>query len=202
MNHPSNVLNSAVQFGTNHLGHALLVKLLLPTLLHTAEISKDRPRLVFTTSSGFAFHPLSGINFDTLKTTQRLSWPVLSFFGPWIRYGQSKLANILYAAELARRYPQLHSTAVHPGVIFTGLVDTLSMLNYLFVYITSLPIRITIDQGVKSQLWAAVHDEKEVVNGGFYVPVGVPGRHDAKSRSPELARKLWEWTENELVDYA
>lgn len=192
---------TSVQFGTNHLGHALLTKLLLPTLLHTASISSARPRVIFNTSEGYMFHPPAGINFETLKTPQPLSWPILSFFGPWVRYGQSKLANILYAAELARRVPEIHSTAIHPGVIFTGLVSTLGWMNYLFILITTPTMRVTMEEGVKSQLWAATAPESQVENGAFYVPVGKLGKHDKKSSSEELAKKLWDWTEEQLVKY-
>ncbi|KAK9385148.1 hypothetical protein V1515DRAFT_292236 [Lipomyces mesembrius] len=62
----------------------------------------------------------------------------LGVAGQWLRYGQSKLANILYAAELARRYPNVTTLSVHPGVIATGLVGNLPPLNKGLVYLTNL----------------------------------------------------------------
>lgn len=58
--------------------------------------------------------------------------------GHWVRYGQSKLANILYPAELARRYPNVTSISIHPGAVATGLVTNLSILNKALVYMENL----------------------------------------------------------------
>lgn len=97
------------QFGTNHVAHALLVKKLLPALQQTAKETGDA-RIVFLTSLGFAIMPSGGIVFKDLKSPQSL---LIS--GPWLRYGQSKLANIVYASELAKRYPDVTTVAIHPG---------------------------------------------------------------------------------------
>lgn len=87
-----------VHFAVNHIAHALLIKLLLPTLLRTAETPNSDVRIVSLTSQAFSMHPGGGIVFKDLRTTQG------SGLMKSLRYGQSKLANILYAAELARRY--------------------------------------------------------------------------------------------------
>lgn len=121
--------------------------------------------------------------------------------GTWIRYGQSKLANILYAKSLAKEYPQITSVAVHPGVISTGLVGNLSFWNKALVYVTNLGKVKEPKEGIVNQVWAATGDKKEVVNGGFYEPVGVPGRQDKESSSDALAEELWEWTQKELKGY-
>jgi NAD(P)-dependent dehydrogenase (short-subunit alcohol dehydrogenase family) len=91
-----------IQFATNHLGHAMLIKQLLPTMLKTAEEPRSDVRIVILTSMGWRAHPKAGIEFSTLNTTQDRA-----IFGGWVRYGQSKLANLVYAAELARRYPNI-----------------------------------------------------------------------------------------------
>jgi NAD(P)-dependent dehydrogenase (short-subunit alcohol dehydrogenase family) len=186
-----------LQFGINHLGHALLVKLLLPTLLRTAEAPNSDVRIVFLSSIAYRIHPKGGITFDALRTTQDIG----KILGSWVRYGQTKLANILYAAELARRYPNITSVSVHPGVIATGLVDNLSLFNKLLLYVTNIGRMKKPVDGACNQLWAATGNKKEIVNGEFYEPVGVPGRHDTKSKSEMLAGKLWEWTQKELERY-
>ncbi|KAL3475714.1 hypothetical protein BJX99DRAFT_155037 [Aspergillus californicus] len=112
----------------------------------------------------------SGINFGDLKTTQDGG-----FMWSWFRYGQSKLANLIYAKELARRYPNITSVAVHPGVVGTGLVDSLSFVKRWFVILTNFGRFLTPDEGAYDQLWAASTDKKKLVNGGFYEPVGKPG---------------------------
>ncbi|KAI9788272.1 MAG: hypothetical protein M1816_007038 [Peltula sp. TS41687] len=106
---------SESQLGINHLAHALMVKMLLPSLQRAAT-QKGDARIVFLSSTGFRWTPSGGIVFKDLKSTQDYA-----FAGCWVRYGQSKLANVVYAAELTRRYLELTSVAVHPGVIWTEL---------------------------------------------------------------------------------
>lgn len=185
-----------IQFGTNHLGHALLIKLLLPTMLQTAERPGADVRIVSNTSVGFKGHPRNGIDFPNLRTTQET--PLI---GHWIRYGQSKLANILYASEIARRHPQITSTSVHPGVINTGLVSDLGLLNRAFVWVTTWGKMVPLEEGAKNQLWCATVEKGNITNGGFYEPVGIPGEHDKLSNDAKLAAELWEWTQTELAGY-
>jgi retinol dehydrogenase 12 len=61
-------------------------------------------------------------------------------------------------------------------------------------------IAVSIEEGVKSQLWAATADG--VVSGEYYEPVGVPGKGSPLSKDSTLANKLWEWTENELREHS
>ena len=184
-----------IQFGTNHVGHALLVKLLLPTLLRTAEQPNSDVRVVMLTSLGFRGHPSQGIDFPSLRSARP------GMLGHWIRYGQSKLANILFASELARRYPNIATASVHPGVINTGLVTNLGFMNSTFVRLTNPFSMLTPEQGVYNSLWAATTKKGDLISGEFYVPVGVPGAHDKESKSEKLAGELWEWTEKELEEY-
>jgi NAD(P)-dependent dehydrogenase (short-subunit alcohol dehydrogenase family) len=183
-----------VQFGTNHVGHALLIKLLLPTLLRTAELPESSVRIVLNTSLGFKLAPKSGVVFKDLRTSQGC-FPVA---GNWIRYGQSKLANILYAAELGRRYPSITSVSIHPGVINTGLVGNLSFLDRTLVHVVNLGNFMTPEEGIQNQLWAATAKDGDVVNGTFYEPVAVLGTHGNLSKDGNLATQLWDWTEKEL----
>lgn len=184
-----------IQFGTNHLGHALLIKLLLSALLQSAAQPGADVRIIILTSLGFRNHPKGGIVFKALRTPQE------SIFGSWIRYGQSKLANILYAAELARRYPNILSVSIHPGVVQTGLVGNLGFANKLLVYATNFGRMLKPAEGAYNQLWAATtSDRSKIVNGAFYEPVGVLSNNkvDATSRSEKLAAELWDWTEQAL----
>ncbi|KAF9893359.1 hypothetical protein FE257_011791 [Aspergillus nanangensis] len=186
-----------IQFATNHIGHALLIRRLIP-LLTSAGSSEPTGRIVILSSMGYKMHPFAGINFPTLSTPQNC-WggPV----GPWVRYGQSKLANVVYARELARRYPGLMTVSVHPGVVRTGLVDDLSWGKAAFIYLTTLGNMVTVEKGVRNQVWAATAPAQEMVNGGFYVPVGKLEEVDSKARDKELAGTLWEWTEEVIREY-
>lgn len=179
-----------VQFGVNHLGHAMLIKKLLPTLERTATEGSD-VRVIFNTSLGFKF--ASTIAFDTLNTTQESM-----ILGAFKRYGQSKLANILYPAELSRRHPSITFASIHPGVIKTGLVNGLSGFNYYFTEATTFASQVTIEEGAKNQLWAASVDKSKIVSGEYYEPVGKPGGHTAASKDEKLSGELYAWTEKAM----
>jgi NAD(P)-dependent dehydrogenase (short-subunit alcohol dehydrogenase family) len=96
------------QFATNHLGHFALTGLLLPSLM-----ASPAPRVVTVASLA---HQGGKIHFDDLQLERGYS--------PWGAYNQSKLANILFARELAHRAEgsKLISLAVHPGVSQTQIV--------------------------------------------------------------------------------
>lgn len=86
-------------------------------------------RITYLPSRGFRFHPRGGIQFEGLCTTKD------HVAGQWVRYGQSKVANILYAAELARRYLNLTTVSIHPGIAHTGPVENMSFLMRAVVYV-------------------------------------------------------------------
>ena len=184
-----------VQFGTNHMGHFLLTKLLLPTLQKTVTAgpgagADNDVRVVVLSSVGHMTTP----SFEVMTSTEALLG-----VDTWTRYGASKAANILFAAELARRYPEILSVSVHPGAVASNLyehVKASGVVSRLGVAAVSLTLR-SVQSGALNQLWAAGADRKQLVNGAYYVPVG----NYSKSRvdgDPELARKLWEWTDEQV----
>lgn len=180
-----------VQFGTNHMGHALLTKLLIPVLEKTAKLPNTDVRIVALSSKGHNWVPRGGIVFDSLKTDA-------SGMGTYARYGQSKLANILFIRQLAKQYPQFTCVAVHPGVVHTNLAAGATGSPWPFQHLVGLSrfVLTTVEDGVKNQLWASV--AKEVKNGEYYEPVGIGGKASAFAQNDELAKKLWDWTEEEL----
>ncbi|KAJ5963727.1 uncharacterized protein N7479_003603 [Penicillium vulpinum] len=182
-----------LQFGTNHLGHALLIKKLLPLL----EVSSS-PRIVLLTSQGWGLHPRGGIIFEKLKTTQDMA-----FGGPWQRYGQSKLANLMYARELAKRFPTITSVSVHPGVVSTGLADGLKLKDKMIVHATTWWYILQAHEGAFNQTWAATVDKAKLRNGGYYEPVGKleDRKLDARATDEALGERLWNWTEEALRGY-
>lgn len=71
------------------------------------------------------------------------------------------------------------------------------------LWVTREPL-MSPEEGAYNQLWSAAGAEKgEIVNGAFYMPVGVESNHllDNVAKDPELARKLWQWTEDALAMY-
>lgn len=187
-----------IQFATNQMGHALLVKLLLPLLQSTAKLPEADVRVINMTSVAYKQAPRQGIDLATLKTDQAS----LGMLPKWARYGQSKLAQLLYTDELTRHYPEITWLSVHPGYIFTGLFDATSFLTKLPVLIMSIGNRTPVEKGHFAQCWAATAPKNKVVNGGYYEPIGVAGkRATAWANDEKLAGKLWEWTQTELKDW-
>ena len=138
-----------IQFATNQLGHSLLVRKLLPLLEKTAAQPGADVRIIMVTSLGFKGTPPGGIHFDKLRTEQ-----ALTVLGPWLRYGQSKLANMLYALELGEIYSNILAFAVHPGVVKTALVTDLTWSQKLLVYLPNIGQMLTPEQGTYNLLWA------------------------------------------------
>lgn len=192
-----------IQFATNHLGHAMVTKQLLPYLTAAASESASDVRIINISSDGYELHQLikGGIEFKELEAGSDFGW---RFLGPWARYGQSKLANVLFAAELARRYPAITSVSVHPGVVGTTMNTGMGFWNKWFVKVTcwmqGIPF-LEPQQGAWSQLWCAAGVKKEdLTNGGFYRPVGQDATAELKGRGADakLAKELWDWTEQVL----
>ena len=182
----------------------MLIDWLLPTLLRTAKAPESDVRILSTTSMGYGFHPSCGISFEELDAHK----PMMRFmFGRWIRYGHSKLANILYPSELARRYPQITSISIHPGLVATDLVYSQPWHIRWFVHVTSWMQGLTYltpHQGCWNQVFCAtVAKKEELVNGGFYYPVGVysPEKLDKTAKDEALTGRLWEWTQAVLEKF-
>lgn len=171
-----------LQFFTNHVGHFILVTGLIDQLAPTG-------RVVMLSSAAHRGAPSGGIRLDDLGAEHGYS--------PWGAYGQSKLANILFANELARRFDGTGRTAnsLHPGVISdTGLWKHLpSIANRLMKTITPIFLK-TQQQGAATSCYVATHPSLERVSGRYFADCNVaePSRYGSDAA---LARKLWERTE-------
>lgn len=179
-----------VQFGTNHMAHALLVRLLLPILQKAED-----PRVVILTSDMWSQAPAEGVRFDAVQGTQE-------DLSTWQRYGQSKLANILYGVALARRCPEIKVASVHPGIYRTGLQTAMAESNAAIKVARKLFGGLLMGdpaKGTRNQLWAAT--SMEVRSGEYYTPVGVPGKARKFMDDRALVDRLWDWTERELEGY-
>ncbi|KAL1792316.1 hypothetical protein ACET3X_008823 [Alternaria dauci] len=188
-----------IQFATNHLGHALLIKLLLPLMLETAALPDADVRIVNLTSVAYKNNiPASGIEFDKLKT-KGANYGSFFQMNKWVCYSQSKLANLLYAPELAAHHPSITSVAVHPGFIKTDIFATTNFIDRQIVNLVSSGNWLDTEQGAYNQTWAATTRKDNLVNGAYYEPVGIKTTPSTKrGRDAALGKELWEWTEKEL----
>ncbi|KAK3385317.1 hypothetical protein B0H63DRAFT_494386 [Podospora didyma] len=168
-----------IQMGTNHIGHALLLKLLTPLLEQTATPTATPSRIVSLASAAFKHIGPEMIQFSALKSLDGVS--------PVSRYIQSKTANLLYAQGFAKHNPRVTIVSVDPGEVATQLFLREPGDEQMTYLQTDVAPKMTrpIEEGVKNPLWAAV-----AVEG---VPSGV-------MLDEELAGEVWEWTQKELED--
>ena len=169
-----------LQFFTNHVGHFILVTGLLDRLA-------DEGRVVMTSSSAHTAAPPGGVVLDDLGCERG--------YRPWVAYGQSKIANILFARELARRFAGSRRTAnaVHPGVIATNLGRHMPAPVRVGLAIAKPLFLKSAAQGAATQVYVAIHPD--VTQSGEYFADCNVATARADAGDPELARRLWEATE-------
>nr|WP_296767927.1 oxidoreductase [Rhodococcus sp. (in: high G+C Gram-positive bacteria)] len=175
-----------MQFGTNHLGHFALTGLLYEKIT-------DR---VVTMSSGL--HQIGRIHLDDLNYERRR-------YRRWAAYGQSKLANLMFALELDRRLAAAHSgvksVAAHPGYATTNLQGRTESFQDSLMSVGGRFVAQTAEMGALPELYAATSPE---VTGGLYI--GPDGRSElrgyptivgpnGRARDRAVASALWDKSE-------
>ncbi|KAK5944769.1 hypothetical protein PMZ80_001969 [Knufia obscura] len=190
-----------LQLGTNHVGHFLLVKLLMPLLLKTATATENSDVRIVTVSSE-AYNIAPSNLMDLIEDADRLCSS-----SNYTRYGVSKAANVLFAAELARRYGSkgITSVSLHPGVILTQLYDPTRNSNFIVRLGLPLFARLLFDdvpRGALGQLFLAAGAKKEnITNGAYYTPVG-QRQNISLTADEEQGSRLWRWTEEQVQGYS
>jgi NAD(P)-dependent dehydrogenase (short-subunit alcohol dehydrogenase family) len=182
-----------MQFGTNHLGHFALTGLLLDPLIAGGDAR------VVTVSSGM--HQVGSIRFDDLNWEHG--------YRKWLAYGQSKLANLLFAFELQRRADRagrrLISAGCNPGYVATNLqaagprMEGSALMESLWGWSNRL-FAENASMGALPTLYAAVAPD---VHGDYIAPRyygkgrGHPhkARCSTRARNPQTAARLWEVSE-------
>jgi WW domain-containing oxidoreductase len=168
------------QFFTNHIGHFLLVTGLLAKLAPAG-------RVVMVSSEAHRRAPKAGVDFGNLKGERSYS--------AWTAYGQSKLANLLFARELSRRLPgprQL-ANALHPGVIATNLGRNMPKLMQVgFEVLAPIALK-SIAQGAATQCYVATYPALSA-NGEYFSDCNVK-RSTRLGSDRGLARELWDVSE-------
>ncbi len=174
------------QFFTNHVGHFILVTGLLDTLT-------DNGRVVMVSSAAHSRAPKAGIVFDDLAAEKHYS-----SFGA---YGQSKLANLLFARHLAKRLNGTRRTAnaLHPGVIRTNIARHLFPgAELAMAGLTPLLLKNT-EQGAATQCYLATHADVEGISGKYFADCN-PATTTKNGADMTMAARLWEVTEYVIRD--
>lgn len=169
-----------LQFLTNHFGHFLLTNLLLE-----AVTAAPAGRVVITSSAAHMTTVGGGINFDNLNGADG--------YQGWRFYGQSKLANLLMASELADRLSGTNATAysLHPGVIQTNLGRNMTGLFPIVVSLGAKFIEKTIPQGAATQCYLATAPEVTDYSGQYFSNCA-HARTSPYGRDRQLAKQLWD----------
>ncbi|HZU79305.1 MAG TPA: SDR family oxidoreductase [Acidimicrobiales bacterium] len=175
-------------FGVNHLGPYYLTRLLLERLQSSA------PSRIVNVSSVGHHMAAFGVRFEDLQTT-----------GAYVSlevYGRTKLANILFARELAHR---LEGTAVtanacHPGAVRSGfgMDGDLGGIQGLGNRVVRL-FEISAESGARTSVYLASSPDVAGRSGGYYVRCK-PGHMSRQARSAEAAQRLWEVSEQLLAE--
>ena len=158
-------------FALNHLAPFLLTNLLRENL--------EGARVVTTSSDA---HQAGRLNLDDLQSEHG--------YAAMRVYGTSKLCNILFTRELARRAPELHANCFHPGVVRTGFGKN---ENGLWRIATTLggPFFRSPARGARSLVWLALSDQTASLTGEYVQDEKVV-RPNAQAQDAVLAEALWE----------
>jgi NAD(P)-dependent dehydrogenase (short-subunit alcohol dehydrogenase family) len=178
------------QFVVNHLGHFVLANQLLQQV-----IGATQGRIV-NVSSGSAIRqaPDAGIEFDNLSGERN--------YDPGRAYGQSKLANVLFTLELAKRLQGTNATTnvLRPGVIPTNLGRHLPKWQVWVLENLGKPFTKTIPQGAATTCYVATHPSLSKTSGYFFNHCN-PHRPGGHTEDAEMAAKLWAVSEELTAGY-
>ena len=169
------------QFFTNHIGHFMLVTGLLGQLTDTG-------RVVMVSSNAHTMAPKDGIQFDDLAGTRGKA--------DMGTYGHSKLANLLFAKELSRRFSGTKRTAnaVHPGVIHTNLGRNTNPVFMFFFGLLGPLVLKSVAQGAATEVFVATNPALAAVSGEYFADCNV-AKARADADDAVMARRLWEVSE-------
>lgn len=157
-------------FALNHLAPFLLTNLLRDRLAGG--------RVVTTASNA---HKSGRVVLDDLQSEKSYSARV---------YGTSKLCNVLFTRELARRAPELRANCFHPGVVRTGFAKNEDGL-WKVVARLGAPFFRSPERGARSLVWLALSDDAAALTGEYIVDEKVVPP-SVQARDDNLARSLWE----------
>jgi len=165
-------------FAVNHLGYFLLTNLLLERIRASAPA-----RIVNVASDAHRF-ARRGLDFDDLQSERG--------YGGMTAYGRSKLANILFTRELARRLEGSGVTvnAVHPGAVATGFAQNNGMLSRIVMYLGRAVMR-TPEKGAETSVYCCTAPALAGVSGRYFAS-SREARPNRYATNDADARRLWE----------
>jgi NAD(P)-dependent dehydrogenase (short-subunit alcohol dehydrogenase family) len=179
-------------WAVNHLAPFLLTTLLLDRLKES-----EHARVITTASHG---HKMAkeGINFDDLSAERLYSFPQMLIGGPNFRYGETKLANIMFTSELARRLEGTRVAAYcfDPGLVATNFNQNNGWFPSLVMTVMKKFSR-SPEKGAETLVWLTDSDEVTDYTGQYYrdKQITIPSEHAQKMNA---AKRLWEVSEDQI----
>lgn len=173
-----------LQVGTNHLGHFALTTALLPVL------EKSAPSRIVALSSDLHKRGNGARLVAALEKKP-------TDYSPFGAYGDSKLANVLFARALARRLPAgVEVFSVHPGVINTNLSRSMGVLGAIYRAVGGLFMK-SIPQGAATSVYAATAPELKGQSGAYLSNCAVAPA-SSEGSDAALAEKVWALSERAI----
>ncbi|XP_063059085.1 dehydrogenase/reductase SDR family member 13-like [Engraulis encrasicolus] len=175
-------------FAVNHLGHFLLTHLLLDRLKECGP-----SRIVNVSSAG---HRKGNIDFNCLSTHRDLLPAGYSGIDVLAVYCHSKLCNVLFTHELAKRLQGTDVTcySLHPGVIGTGIARHGAALWHRLWQLLGVLFFASVEGGAQTTLHCALAEGIEPLSGRYFSRCGLD-QPDPKGTDDAAAKKLWELSE-------
>lgn len=169
-----------MQFGVNHLGHFLLTKLLLPL------IEKSSYPKIINVSSVAHLH--GKIEFDSLKEGK-------TPYNGLDAYAQSKLANVLFTRGLARKYPNIASHCLHPGVVKTSFGNKHSKWYLSLFWHFWKMFMLSSQQGAATSIHLATSDRLPKGKALFFDEKQKMRSFSDVAKNDILVKQLWDYSE-------
>ncbi|CAJ1955571.1 unnamed protein product [Cylindrotheca closterium] len=174
-----------LQFGTNHVGHHFLTRLLLPNM------NQEHGRIINVASTA-----------HTMAREPLTDWESKDSYSPWGAYGKSKLANILFTKQLQSELDDYYSAdgcaiksvCLHPGVIKSPLWK--HTVPWFLQPVVGLIANKNLEQGAATTIYCAM--ARLVEKGAYYDNCAVT-EPTATAQSDKLRMELWEYTESLLA---
>jgi NAD(P)-dependent dehydrogenase (short-subunit alcohol dehydrogenase family) len=171
---------------TNHLGHFLLTRHLMPILLNS-----KGPKVINVSSEA---HRAAKVDFDDLNYEKKK-------FSSFVSYANVKLFNILFTKSLADKYGEkgLNAYALHPGVVKTNFGKETSGI-FGFFWKLAAPFMITAEEGAKTTIFLA-KTKIDSLKNGYYFKKSKPTKPSSEANSKKMRDRLWKESEALLKNW-
>ncbi|GAA5961037.1 hypothetical protein JCM3765_006510 [Sporobolomyces pararoseus] len=200
---PYKIVNGVeVQFW-NHLGHFAFIEYLRPLLVKTARANPPSSSVRIVSLSSLGHKMMNKPDFSSIDGANK------TYGSTWKRYGQAKLANILFASELQERLngENIKVNACHPGVIGTTELSRGPAASYGSVAKWAFGVQakflMDIPEGAKTSTYLAASREVDELDyrGKYFTPIATETNPSKAARDSELAKQLWKISEEFVAQH-